>query len=356
MRRIILSFTLFLATTAGASGRVYMGGYGAAWHTTGGHHGHDVDCPPDQRHDRCESSDFARANLDNSIGFRIGAEQRRSWLPRVDLVYGAELGIDSTEYNVSQRDLSFASGVATAGAVTDFFHVTWGLRAGAGLSASDDGHAGGTILAEASADVPLAGGVALRIAHRERALLLSGESLRLRDTAFLIVFAEAAAASRWSFGADVGISSPGLLFGDDHDLSRAPFTRSTAARRISDRSAVGVNYLTSAHESTQKTVFMGFPENERGKTIIGVGVDWTATLLTTPRYYVELGAGIEVADWADEHQLLPVSGGIEVAPALALTAGIPLTPRLALVVTSEHLYWSGIGLGESRLSIGLASR
>ncbi len=356
MRRIILILSLLFAGTAGASWRIYTGGYGAAWHTTGGHHGHDVDCPPDQQHDRCESSDFARANLDNSIGFRIGAEQRRSWLPRVDLVYGGELSIDSTEYNISQRDLYLASGVATAGAVTDFFHVTWGLRAGAGLSASDDGHAGGTIMAEASADVPLSGGMALRIAHRERVLLLSGESLRMRDTAFLLVFAGTPTASRWRFGADVGVSSPGLLFGDDHDLSRAPFTRTTAARRIGDRSAVGISYLTSAHESTEKTVFMGFPENERGKTIIGVGVQWTIPVLTTPRYFVELGAGIELADWADEHQLLPVSGGMEVAPALALSAGIPLTPRLALVVTSEHLYWTGITLGESRLSIGLASR
>jgi hypothetical protein len=47
---------------------------------------------------------------------------------------------------------------------------------------------------------------------------------------------------------------------------------------------------------------------------------------------------------------------MEVAPALALSAGIPLTPRLALVVTSEHLYWTGITLGESRLSIGLSAR
>jgi hypothetical protein len=101
---------------------------------------------------------------------------------------------------------------------------------------------------------------------------------------------------------------------------------------------------------------MGFPENERGKTIIGIGIEWTTPLLTTPRYFVDLDAGIELADWADEHQLLPVSGGMEVAPALALSAGIPLTPRLALVVTSEHLYWTGIGLGESRLSIGLSSR
>ena len=351
MRRIILILSLFLASTAGASWRIYTGGYGTAWHTTGGHHGHDVDCPADEQHDRCESSDFARANLDNSIGFRLGAEQRRDWL-----VYGAELNLVSTEYNISQRDFYIGSGLATAGAVTEFFHVTWGLRGGAGVAASDDGHFGGTLMAEASAEVPLDDAVALRLSYRESALLLGGESLRLRDTAFLMVFGDTPGASQWRFGASAGVSSPGLLFGEDLDLSRAPFTRLTAARRIGARSAVGISYLTAAHESTRKTVFMGFPENERGKTINGIGIDWTAEVLTAPRYFIEIGAGAELADWSDEHQLLPVDGGTEVAPVVRLSAGIPLTARLALIATSEHLYWTGISLGESRLSIGISSR
>lgn len=358
MRRIILILlSLLLANAAGASWRIYTGGFGTAWHTTGGHHGHDVDCPPDQQHDRCESSDFARANLDNSIGFRLGAEQRRSWLRRVDVVSGAELSVASTEYNISQRDFYLGSAVATAGAVTDFFHVTWGLRGGAGITASDDGHAGGTVMAEASAEVPLASGVRFRIAHRESALLLSGESLRVRDTAFLMVFAETpAAASAWRFTAGAGVSSRGLFFGEDHDLSRAPFTRLTAARRLGDRSALGITYMTSAHESTKKTVFMGYPENERGKTIDGIGIEFTSAVVTTPRYFVELGAGAELSDWADEHQLLPVDGGTEIAPVVKVSLGFPLSDRLALVATSEHLYWTGISLGESRLAVSLSSR
>jgi len=349
MRRIILFLSLLLASTAGASWRIYTGGYGTAWRTTDGHHGHDVDCPPDERHDRCETSDFARANLDNSIGFRIGAEQRRSWL-----VYGAELSVDSTEYNISQRDLYIGSGVVTAGAVADFFHVTWGLRGGAGVSASDDGHAGGALLAEGSAEVPLANGVRFRVAHRESAFLLSGESLRSRDTAFLMVFTETPSAAPWRFSAGAGISSPGLLVGDDLGLSRAPFTRFTAARLIGERSAVGITYITAAHESTQKSVFMGYPENERGKTINGLGVDWTFDLASTPRYFVELGAGAELADWSDEHQLLgAVTGSTEIAPALKLAVGFPITEQLALVISTEQLYWSGIDLGESRFALGV---
>ncbi|HEY0158461.1 MAG TPA: hypothetical protein VGF28_14355 [Thermoanaerobaculia bacterium] len=356
MWRIILILPfLLLAQSAAASWRIYTGGIGTAWRTTGGLHGHNVDCPPDQQHDRCESSDFARANLDNSIGFRLGGEQRRSWLPRADLVTGAELSVASTEYNVSQRDIYIASAVATAGAVTDFLHVTWGLRGGAGAAASDDGQAGGTVMAEASAEVPLASGVRFRAAYRESALLMSGESLRMRDTSFLMVFGDTPAPSPWRFSAGVGISSPGL-FGEDLDLSRAPFTRLTAARRLSERSAIGVTYMTSAHESTQKTVFMGYPENERGKTITGAGIDWTTEVLTRPRWFVEVGGGLEVADWSDEHQLLPRSAGTELAPVVKLSAGFALTAHLALVATTEQLYWTGIELGESRVAVSLASR
>jgi hypothetical protein len=354
MRRIILILSLLLTSAAGASTSIYTGGYGTAWHTTDGHHGHDVDCPPDQQHDRCESSDFARANLDNSIGFRIGAERRRSWLGHFSMVYGAELSVDSTEYNNSQRDLSIGSGVVTAGAVTDFFHVTWGLRGGAGLSASDDGHAGGAVLAEASAELPLTNAVRFRIAHRESAFLLSGESLRSRDTAFLMVFTDAPSDARWSFSAGAGISSPGLFLGDDLGLSRAPFTRFTAARLIGKRQAVGITYITAAHESTQKTVFMGYPENERGKTINGLGIEWTIALASAPRYFVELGAGAELADWSDEHQLLgAVTGNTEIAPALKLAVGFPIMDQLAFVLSTEQLYWTGIELGESRFAFGL---
>lgn len=356
MRRILPILSLLLASTAGADWRIYTGGYGTAWHTTGGHHGHDVDCPPQEQRDRCESHDFARANLDNSIGFRLGAEQRREWLGRVDLVYGAELNVDSTEYNISQRDFYIGSAVATAGAVTDFFHVTWGVRAGAGPAASDDGHFGALLMAEGAAEVPLTRAVALRLAHRETAYFLGGESLRLRDHAVLLVFADAPATTRWRFRADVGVSSPGLLFGEDLDLSRAPFTRLTASRRMSDRSTVGLSYLAAAHESTRKTVFMGYPENERGKTINGFALDWTTEVASTPRWFAELGAGFEIADWADEHQLLPEPGGTEIAPLAKISIGVPLTPHLAVVATSEHLYWAGTSLGESRLAIGISSR
>jgi hypothetical protein len=351
MRRIILILSFFLATTAGASWRVLTGGYSTGWHTTGGHHGHDVECPPEEQHDRCESDDFARANLDNSIGFRLGAEQRRNWL-----VYGAELNVISTEYNISQRDFDIAAGVATAGAVTEFFNVTLGLRGGAGLAATDDGHFGGVVMAEGSAEVPLNGAVAVRVAYLQSTFLLSGGSLRMHDTAFVFVFSDTPDTSQWRFGAHAGVSFPGLPVGDDLDLSHAPFTRLTIARRLSDRSAVGVSYLTAAHESTEKSVFMGFPDNERGKTITGIGVDWTTEVASAPRWFVELGAGAEFADWSDDHQLLPEQGGIEIAPMARVSLGIPLAQHLAIVITSEHLYWTGISLGESRLAIGVSSR
>ena len=76
--------------------------------------------------------------------------------------------------------------------------------------------------------------------------------------------------------------------------------------------------------------------------------------MSAPRYFVELGAGAELADWSDEHQLLgSVTGGTEVAPALKLAVGFPITEQLAFVVTTEHLYWPGIDLGESRLLLGV---
>lgn len=357
MRRIILILlSLLLTTTAGADWRIYTGGYGTAWHTTDGHHGHDVECPQEEQHDRCESHDFSRANLDNSVGFRLGVEQRREWLGPLDFVYGAELNVDSTEYNISQRDFYIGSGLATAGVVADFFHVTWGVRAGAGVAASDDGHFGGVLMAEGSADVPLNRAVSLRLAHRETGYLLGGESLRLRDHAVLLVFTGAPAGSPWRFRAAAGVSSPGLLFGEDLALSRAPFTKLTAFRRMRGRSSLGIGYLAAAHESKKKSVFMGFPDNERGKTINGFAVEWTTEIVTTARWFVEFGAGAEIADWADEHELLPEPGGIEIAPMAKVTLGVPLTPNLAFVATSEHLYWAGTSLGESRLAIGISSR
>ncbi|MDP9191599.1 MAG: hypothetical protein M3P06_07835 [Acidobacteriota bacterium] len=341
--------------------RVYAGGTTTAWRTTGGHHGHDVDCPPEQQHDRCERSDLGRANLDNSIGFRLGAERRREWTSALTLVYGAELNIDSTEYNISQRDIYIGSGVVTAGAVTDFFYATWGLRGGAGLTATDDGHAGGVILGEASVELPFTQAVRFRLAHRESAFTLDGLSLRSADTSFLLVFTETGAVSPWRLSAGVGISSPGSLFGESLELSRAPFWRFTASRGVTDRTSVGVSYISAAHESKRKSVFLGYPDNERGKTINGLGVDWIFELAATPRYFVELSAGVEAADWSDDHQLLQsadrtISGGFEIAPALKLSVGLPLTENLALVVSTDQLYWTGIDLGESRLAVSLSSR
>jgi hypothetical protein len=353
-----LLVSLFLSSAAPAfaaadAWRIYTGTHTTAWRTTGGHHGHDVDCPPAEQHDRCESSDFARANLDNSIGFRLGAEKRRPGFGRFDLVYGGELSVDSTEYNISQRDLYVGSAAVTAGAVTDFFHATWGLRGGAGAAATDDGQAGGALLAEALVEVPLTQAVRFRLAHRETAFLLSGESLRAGDTSFLLVFTETPSASPWTFSAGAGISVPGLA-GEDLDLSRAPFARFTAARRLTDRSALGLSYITAAHESTRTSVFMGYPGNERGKTINGLGVEWTLGLRATPHAFVEAGAGVEVADWSDDHELLgSVDGSTDVSPTLSLTLGVPIASRLALTATAEQLYWTGIGLGETRFSVGV---
>jgi hypothetical protein len=360
----VQAFVLFVVASyaqAQQPWRIYAGGTTTAWRTTGGHHGHDVDCPPEQQRDRCERSDLGRANLDNSIGFRIGAERRREWTSTVDLVYGAELGIDSTEYNISQRDIHIGSGVVTAGVVTDFLYATWGLRGGAGLTATDDGHAGGVVLGEASVELPITQAVRFRLAHRESAFALDGLSLRSADTSFLLVFAESQTVSPWKWSAGVGISSPGLLFGESLELSRAPFWRFTASRNLTKRSAIGVSYISAAHESKRKSVFLGYPENERGKTITGLGVDWIFALTTTPRYFVELGAGVEAADWSDDHQLLQsgdrtITGGFEIAPAFKLSVGLPLTENLALVVSTDQLYWTGIDLGESRLAVSLSSR
>ena len=71
------------------------------------------------------------------------------------------------------------------------------------------------------------------------------------------------------------------------------------------------------------------------------------------------GAGFEVADWRDEHQLLTRDGkelvaGIEGAIAVRGAVRFHLTRYFALVGSAEKVYWRAIDLSELRTGFGIA--
>src|SRR5438034_4660018 len=88
LRQIAIAvFTsLVCATPILAQSRTYAGIFNSRWRTVG-FHGHDQPaCSPFRRihfpggsfgdfFDPCDHADFARGNLDNSIGFRLGRER-----------------------------------------------------------------------------------------------------------------------------------------------------------------------------------------------------------------------------------------------------------------------------------------
>jgi hypothetical protein len=107
------------------------------------------------------------------------------------------------------------------------------------------------------------------------------------------------------------------------------------------------------------TVFRGFDGNFRSKTIDGIGVGLGRTVWLTDFLSARYGAGIEIADWRDEHQLLTRDGrelvaGVEGGLSLRGAARLKIAPHLAFETTLEKVYWYALDLGELRWGFGLA--
>ena len=326
-----------------AETRTYAGGFNTRWNTTGWH-GHDQPlCPAaaERGAAACNDSDYDNANLDNSIGFRLGRERDVRSRGPVHFVLGAEAAFLDSEYNLSQDHVVFFSASAVAG--VDYTHrgARIGVRGGGGPFLTSDGRTGAEAFAELGATVPVRPGAAVRVAHRF--------GLRRGETSIILVASPHAAASRWEFAASTGTSHP-----DGLDLRPAAFHRTAAFFSVTSTLQTHASWTATAHESTRQSTFLGFAGNERGKTIEALGVGVRHSRPISPSWSFRYGGGIELADWADDHQLLgEIVAGNEWGLAAGAAIRFALARHAAIEGTFEQIAWLDLDLGETRWGLGL---
>ncbi len=334
---------------ADAQTRTYAGGFSTRWNTTGWH-GHDQDLCPEAATggpQACNDDDYRNANLDNSIGFRFGHE--RDWFDRGPLKFlaGVEGSFTDSEYNLSQDHIAFFSASAIAGIDYEISAARLGGRFGAGPFITTDGRSGAQAFAELTATVPVRRGAGLRFGHRFVGHL--DPAIRRGETSVLVVASPGiTGTSRWEFAASAGTSTP-----DSLNLRTAAFQRMAAMYLVGRDLQLQASWTATAHESTILTTFMGYPGNERGKTIESFGLALRNRHALTDALSLYYSGGMELADWADEHQLLPVVAGTEYAFAGAASLRFGVAPHAAIEGGVEGIIWSGLDMNEIRWGIGL---
>ena len=354
-RALLLTIvTAIVCTSAAAQGRTYAGGFSTRWDTVGWH-GHDQPLCPEAAMSgpgACDEQDYRNANLDNSIGFRFGHERDAFRRGPLHFILGIEAGFTDSEYNLSQNHVTFVSANAVAGVDYAYRRARIGPRFGAGPFLSTDGHTGANGFLEGAVTVPIRRGAALRFSHRLVAHL--DPSIRRGESSFVLVASpEERGTSRWEFAATTGMSRP-----DSLSLRSAAWQRLTASWFATPGIHVLASYTATAHESTVETTFMGFPANQRGKTIEGLGLGVGHLYRLNDRISLRYGGGLEVANWTDEHHLLVRDGeDVEAATEVGVTvrAGLrlALARHVAIEGTVEQLAWRGIDMNETRIGAGL---
>jgi hypothetical protein len=369
MRKGVLFLLLLVAASAFAGDtHTYGGGFSTRWKTRGAH-GHDQEQPCDPQ--QCDRQDFDRANLDDSIGYRAGVE-RDFFKPGIfRLVGGADGSLSYTEYNLTQNDMLIFAGALTAGADVAHRGFRLGARYGGGAYATTTGGQGLRWFHELVASVPLRSGASLRISRRyvdntdgftryHSNFFPQEGPIEVTETAVMFVASPEVHSTAWEFSTSSGTSQPGGPIGEHRFLKQAGWHRLTAARELPWLSLEArASWTAFAHESWIATDFRGFPGNERSKTVdaFGLGV-WRQQRLGD-HFSLHYGAGIEAADWRDEHHLLldrqlrDIIGGIETSAVLGAALRMRLGRSTALEANVEKSYWTGIRLGEVRWGIGL---
>jgi hypothetical protein len=383
---------LLIALPLAAETRTYAGGFSTRWSTVG-KHGHDQPLcaepkityfPPGCSMEagtchavlwegvNCNSDDFHRANLDNSIGFRLGRERDFASTRFLELVGGVEGSVSFTEYNMSQVDLSLISGAVNAGADLTVFGGRAGVRYGAGPFMTLDGIGGLQHYREFLIAVPLSGGAEFRLSqrrvnysHRVTTYEMvpigdKGSGVRGIETSVLLAGGAGDRNSKWEFTTATGMSEPGGgVQGAGLNLQGAPYHRLAIFRDTKWGVQGYTTWTATAHESKLEGTYKGYSGNYRSKTIdaFGVGVRRKQTFNEFLTFLY--GGGIEVADWRDDYGLLVrtngvhVIGGIEGAVALNGAVRFDIGRGTALEVHAEQVYWTGIRLSEMRWGVGL---
>ena len=373
MRSIVFAVLLLVvAPLHAADWRVFAGGYTSRWKTIG-LHGHDQ--PPclsfRPTHD-CNSTDFTRGNLDDSIGFRAGRERDFARFGRLHLLGGAEGSLSYTEYNLSQNDFGLVTASVFGGAEADLWGVRIGGRYGIGpYGTTDQQQAGFMSYSELAVTFPLRAGAAVRFSERNVDTLsrksgMPPESNRRspssRELAVMLVQSpEFSGKAAWEFGAGVGWTKPGHGIGSDRALRATGVTRLSASRSISKgHMALEISSTATAHESIRSTVFNGYGGNYRSKTIDSVGVGLMRAFDLTHYFGVRVSSGLELADWRDQHQLLTRDGrelaaGVEHAFTAGVGFRVKVGQHLAIDTLVQQVYWHTIDLGEARVTFGIAA-
>jgi len=352
--------------------RTFAGGFTSRW-TTIGHHGHDqpscrdIESAPDAgvvasriAAPNCDAVDFARGNLDDSIGFRAGRERDFWTLGPVRIVGGADAAISHTEYNLSQRDFALLSGSAFAGADVRLARFGFGARYGIGAFATTTrDELGGMRFLELAATLPLRPGASVRVSRRDFTLSRMHAAPSRDISVMLVADGSGAALSSWEFGAMTGTTWPGAGLGSDRALTAAAVNRLSAARRLPWHHVdVELSWSSTAHESSIPSMFRGYDGNFRSKTIEGYGVAISRVVPLTRALALRGSAGVELADWRDEHRLLTRNGvelvaGVEAGVAAALALRVQLDRGLALETSLQKVYWRSLDLGEVRWTSGI---
>ena len=385
LARITLLALLLASSLSAGDWRTYAGGFSSRWKTTGPH-GHDQEpCADPQMTNPapgifmllgtdCNPVDFARANLDNSIGFRFGRERDFLSLGPLHFVGGGEGSISHTEYNGSQLDFTFVNATVLAGADLEGWGFRAGFRYGGGAFATTDSRGGLQTWREASVSVPIRAGAALRVAQRisssKRIMRGTGsrhadvlrENVPARETSLLIVATPGArSSSLWDFAATSGTTVPGFGPAQSLALHTTAYQRLSAFRDIASKSTqIEFSWTSTAQESKLFSEYRGYPGNQRGKTINGFGLGAHRSVDASRRLSLRYGGGIEVADWRDPYPLLVsgngrvVRGGVETAVTGSAALRYRLGRGLSIEANAQQLYWRDIHLGETRLGVGLA--
>ena len=363
------------AFAADSGWRTYAGGFSTRWQTRGPH-GHDqapcgypwfeyfddgkviaehgVDCNP---------TDFSRANLDNSIGFRLGAERDVLAVGPLRFVGGFDGSVSHTEYNQTQMDIAIFNASLLAGADIDLWGARAGMRFAAGPFTSTDAMTGLTAYRELSLTLPVRGGAAFRISRRQDTSerIRRKERVRATETAFMIVASpDASEPSRWDYSVTTGTTTPGKGPGGSLELHEAAWQRVAVMRDLKSPSTqLAFAWTSTAHESRLFSDYKGYTGNQRGKTINGFSFGLQHAVEATQNLSARYGAGFEVADWRDPYPLLvsrnlqPLRGGIEMAVTASGALRYRLRRGLSFEATVQQLYWHDLQLGESRWGAGI---